>query len=173
MGILRDITDYSTLIKKSNEISYKDSLTGLYNRRYYEVRFDFLLESNKKISFILMDLDDFKFMNDNFGHLEEDRVLKIIARHISNSIRNNDLTFRIGGDEFLVTLPNSSINIATKVAYRIQKNLANEFKSEKFISFSAGVHQKSYLAKSKEDIFEKSGCKLYEAKKLGKGLIKY
>ena len=93
--------------RKMERLSYEDSLTGAWNRRYFEVQFKrvarrMLERSNSKVYFGLLDIDDFKQINDVYGHLAGDDVLRKITEVFQQSLGENSYVFRIGGDEFVV-----------------------------------------------------------------------
>ena len=104
-------------------MSYRDKLTGLYNRAYFDEK---LKELNNKeffpLSFVMGDLNGLKVINDAIGHLEGDKILNQISRVIKNSCRKDDLIFRWGGDEFCILLPKTTEEEAEAICNRIRKN---------------------------------------------------
>ena len=111
-GIMRDITETEKYEKDLEEIAVKDALTGLYNRHFFNEFINKEWERCKRyntlISLIFMDIDNFKMINDKFGHLTGDMVLKDFGKILLNSIRKSDYAVRFGGDEFLVTLTHTN-----------------------------------------------------------------
>ncbi len=107
--------------------SRTDDLTGIYNRRHIFVELERESERavryKRSLSGMMIDVDDFKKINDYYGHLTGDRVLRTFARILEDSIRTIDILGRYGGDEFLVILPETKIEEARIVAERFQKNL--------------------------------------------------
>jgi diguanylate cyclase (GGDEF) domain len=107
----------------------RDALTGLYNRRFMEQAMDREIEKagrrKKSIGIIMSDVDDFKSINDTYGHLIGDYVLRRISEVIIANIRSSDIACRFGGDEFLLILPNASLEIAQKRADRLDMVLKN------------------------------------------------
>lgn len=105
--------------------SITDGLTGLYNRHYLNNHLDNMvrqsLNNNKPMSIIILDMDHFKEVNDNYGHDIGDEVLKQIADTIIRSIRSSDLAARFGGEEFVVLMPETSNQQANEAAERIRK----------------------------------------------------
>ena len=102
---LMDVKEKGELTDKIlnyNQALYKDSLTGVYNRRYYEEKMD-QLEGSEAVAMI--DVDNFKRINDTFGHIAGDRALKAIAQAINTNVRRSDILIRYGGDEFLLIFP--------------------------------------------------------------------
>ncbi len=159
----------------NEKLANTDVLTGCFNRRYL---IDFSIEylkivKRKKLSMSIMmlDLDDFKYINDTFGHSTGDKVLIDFVKLIKQNIRENDLIVRLGGDEFLVLLPNTNINDAKIVAQKILSNLSKEnIKSEFKVNTSIGI------AKYEGDttintIISRADNALYQAKSSGKNCI--
>lgn len=114
----------------SLSMALTDSLTGLYNRRYFEVHLQKLLQKNeaskKTLAVLMFDIDHFKSINDNHGHGVGDEVLKIFAKRIQDSLRGFDLVARLGGEEFVVILPDVSNDMAYYVAERLRRIIAEE-----------------------------------------------
>nr|CAX68956.1 two component sensor with CHASE2 and GGDEF domain [uncultured bacterium] len=114
------------------EESSRDPLTGFYSRRFMELklksevgRLSRGFHSAKEVSVIMIDLDNFKLVNDSFGHAEGDRVLKTMAQSIRNSVRKEEVICRFGGDEFCVILPNTELKDATRFAEKLRQLIAN------------------------------------------------
>ena len=108
----------------SVEMAMTDQLTGLYNRRYMARHLETLLSglanSGKSLAFLVMDVDHFKRVNDNYGHDVGDEILREFARRISANIRGHDLACRFGGEEFVVIMPETSGEMAFAVAERLR-----------------------------------------------------
>jgi len=121
------------LKKEAEELAIKDYLTGLYNRRELEriLSYEISKAMRYKSSFQLMmiDLDEFKSINDAFGHPEGDRVLKKFAEILKESVRKTDLVFRYGGDEFIVFIPGDDKMAMEKISKRIRDKFNKEFKT--------------------------------------------
>ena len=110
--------------------SARDPLTGIYGRRFFEDimpnqarRCD---RTGESLSFILIRLDDLKSINERFGHLVGDEVLRNFARFLNDSLRACDFKFRFGGDEFMIALPDTPMAGATVVATRLGRNIAEQ-----------------------------------------------
>ena len=114
-------------LKEFERQSITDDLTGQCNRRYILLELEKEMARAKrygrKLSGMMIDIDDFKAINDRHGHLMGDRVIRAFAAIIRKSIRKIDLSGRYGGDEFLVLLPEATLDTAKRVAQRIRKNL--------------------------------------------------
>lgn len=116
---LRRGLEYEDLFERASN----DSLTGLSNRRVFEERIYGMIDSakryNQPLSMISMDLDKFKEINDNLGHMVGDEVLKSVARVLKQAVRSTDLLVRMGGDEFLLILDQTDLNSARFLAERL------------------------------------------------------
>jgi two-component system cell cycle response regulator len=121
-------------LKSSYEISLSmaltDSLTGLYNRRYLEAHLEKLLEKNrqdrKSLAVLMVDIDNFKSVNDTYGHNVGDEILKVFAQRLKDGLRPTDLIARLGGEEFTVILPDVTKERAHMVAERLRRNIAQD-----------------------------------------------
>lgn len=106
------------------ELSVTDQLTGTYNRRYLYNRLEeihnFSRRNNQKYTLIMIDINHFKQVNDIYGHLEGDQVLRWFGASMKSICRNYDIVVRYGGDEFLIILPNTTAEAAESVVHRIQ-----------------------------------------------------
>lgn len=109
----------------SLSMALTDSLTGLYNRRYLEVHLDKLLkknqENNKSMAVMMIDIDHFKPVNDTYGHKAGDEALKIFSKRLMDNLRSFDLVARLGGEEFVVILPDISERRTYMVAERLRR----------------------------------------------------
>ncbi len=158
------------------KLANTDTLTGAYNRRYLkEFSTDYLKivkREKKNLSLLIIDLDDFKKINDTFGHETGDEVLIKFVKITRASIRKNDLIVRFGGDEFIILLPNTNISNARILANKII-NKINEYNMNKEISFSISIGVSQYEEKdnSIENLISRADDSLYEAKKRGKNCV--
>lgn len=174
--VFYDITERK---RKENEIfvnSMTDPLTGLHNRRYLQEKF---LEAKEladryhiPFSVIMIDIDNFKLINDRFGHEVGDRVLKALAKVLKIETRSADLVSRWGGEEFLILLSNTPLEGAERIAERLRRTV--EFLRIKDLppfTISAGVT--SYKPKEKvEELLRRVDKALYMAKASGKNCVK-
>jgi len=117
------------LFAKVEEMALRDTLTGLYNRRYFHQILDYELNRAKRyhqsLSLIFIDLDHFKEINDSFGHSVGDQFLKQIAQKLTSLFRTTDLVARYAGDEFVAVLPATATEGAMILARRLQETLGN------------------------------------------------
>ncbi|MDI3529854.1 MAG: two-component system, cell cycle response regulator [Thermoanaerobacter sp.] len=177
-GLIEDIKNLTSKdiydkVNKLNELVVKDSLTGLYNRRFVDERLpvDILSASlnNTPVSIIMADIDFFKEVNDTYGHLAGDEALKFFSSIIQSNIRKDDWAARYGGDEFMICLKKTDKNAACEIAERIGESIESStiiYKDKKIkITSSFGVYTFEGNDKSYLDVIEKADQKLYEAKK--------
>jgi two-component system cell cycle response regulator len=158
-----------------------DSLTGLYNRRYMEAHLNHLMSDannrERPVSFLILDIDFFKVVNDTLGHAAGDDVLREFAERLRRGIRGIDLAARHGGEEFVVVMPDTTIEIAEKVAQRLREDIAaekfqvTEPTSEIEITVSIGASQSTGRGDTKEQLVRRSDDALYVAKNGGRNQV--
>ncbi|MBI5205825.1 MAG: GGDEF domain-containing protein [Nitrospirae bacterium] len=160
-------------------IAITDELTHLYTQRHFRYCIDkkFLdyEKYGEKITLLMMDIDDFKKVNDTYGHMAGDSVIKEVANIIMASVRDNDLAFRYGGEEFAVILPSTGIEGGKHVAERIRESIASAV-FEKGThnlkeTISIGVSICPDNAKSVRDLILTADQALYKAKQTGKNKV--
>lgn len=173
------LTDITKLKEKSNLLEYQashDKLTGLFNRNRFDELYSKEIKRAKRynndLSIIIFDIDNFKMINDNYGHQIGDEVLKEMAKIILNNVREQDINVRWGGEEFLILLPQTNLLGASTVANKIRSSVeTNVFTSNSLcITASFGVTQ--LLENDDESsLIARSDKFLYEAKKSGKNKV--
>jgi len=164
--------------EKLKELATKDPLTGLYNRGYFMEVVE-IFQKNKKrygksLSVILMDIDNFKKINDTYGHDIGDEVLKTLAKILKENIRKSDIPVRFGGEEFLLLLPETKLNQAAELAERIRKNVedATVFTHNGSIKFTVSIGvAEVYSNEEVEKAIIRADNALYEAKRSGKNKV--
>ncbi|NPA49239.1 MAG: GGDEF domain-containing protein [Thermodesulfobacteria bacterium] len=168
------------LCKELYEQASVDFLTGLYNRRFFEKELELSVERARRercvFSLILMDLDHFKSINDRFGHLVGDEVLRGVGKLIRESIRKIDIPARYGGEEFAIILPGTSFDGAFSAAWRLKNRLReHRFGTEENpirITASMGVGTYRPLnGISAQEFLSEVDALLYQAKEKGRDLI--
>ena len=171
---------YSEILKNAT----MDALTGLNNRRQFEIRLKEQYSiSNRQLTplcAIMTDIDFFKKFNDNYGHSVGDEVLKLTANVIKAELREYDIASRYGGEEFCILLPNTAIDEAKVVAERLRYAVENskiDIKSEKTsrmenisVTISVGVAQLK-ADDMPEDLYMKADKALYDAKESGRNRV--
>ncbi len=156
-----------------------DALTGVYTRRYFMERFEEEKERSKmrkaKMSFLLVDADHFKAVNDAHGHLAGDEVLRQIASVLKESVREIDIVGRYGGEEFCVVLPDTDAEGALLVAERIRKSMEGKkikaYDAALRITLSIGLCTYPTDGKSAEELIDKADWALYRAKSAGRNCV--
>lgn len=147
----------------------RDSLTGLYNHRYLQDELRSLIKSGKdrEISFLMMDLDNFKHVNDTYGHQVGDNILKKVAETLQENVRERDIAARYGGEEFAVILPETESKEAIKVAERIRKAI----KACCGCTISIGVSSFLEHGTTADELIKNADLALYKAKDLSKDRV--
>jgi diguanylate cyclase (GGDEF)-like protein len=162
------------------ELATVDGLTRLYVRRYFDQRIKDEWRRARRyqtqFSVVLLDLDDFKNVNDEFGHAVGDKVLREAARIVLRNLRGIDIAGRFGGEEFAVVLPRASAAQANKVAERIRADVAREAITANgyTVAVTASLGVASFPdcgQKSVEDLVERADIALYRAKRSGKNRV--
>lgn len=184
--ISADITDKknaeSRLTQMSEELFFlatTDALTNVYNRRYFieqaEVEQRRCRREDYGYALLMLDLDFFKNINDNYGHACGDSVLTTVADAIKSQLREYDLLGRIGGEEFAILLPNTTSATALSIAQRIRNSIENltiECKTHSLkITASIGVALDEQANKDIEDLFLIADKLLYKAKENGRNQV--
>lgn len=177
--IMQDITEK----KRNEELLITDSMTQIYNRRHFNDIFPRMIQSTKRdggyLSFLLLDIDNFKLFNDTYGHQAGDNALISVATVLNDSLkRGDDYCFRLGGEEFAIVYKSSSEHDAYLFAQKIRKNImALEIKHEKngnegILTASFGlVTLRDFDLTTMDDIFQRADEYLYCAKDEGRNKI--
>ena len=164
-------------IQTSMSMAFTDSLTGLYNRRYLMTHLDRKLmgiaETGKPVSVMLFDVDHFKAVNDTHGHGVGDDVLVKLAEVASDNLRSVDLVARLGGEEFVVVMPESNAATAMQVAERLCAQVAESSidlpdGTPISVTISIGVATSETADEMADDLLERADAALYTAKNAGR-----
>jgi two-component system cell cycle response regulator len=165
----------------SLEMAITCPLTGLYNRRYMMGHIETLLEnahaSNKPLSFLIIDVDFFKKVNDTYGHDVGDDVLAEFGKRLAANIRGVDLACRYGGEEFVVAMPDTDMSIAFKVAERIRQNVAEKpfvimhGEDSLSLTISIGVTSSEGKDDDVEQLLRRADQALLQAKRDGRNRV--
>lgn len=165
--------------QKVKELSARDGLTGVYNHRHFKEMLSYAVARSdrydERASLILIDVDDLKHVNDNYGHQAGDSVLSFVGKVLIESLRKIDVPARYGGDEFALVLPNTNKRGSLVVAQKIKnsiKNMPFKFKGNEFnITLSIGIATYPENAPDAEALIEKADRALYESKNQGKDKV--
>jgi diguanylate cyclase (GGDEF)-like protein/PAS domain S-box-containing protein len=174
-GISRDISEKKRLLEKLHEQATIDELCQIPNRRHFMNLAEKELRRAKRyhhpLSLVAIDFDNLKKINDTYGHMAGDRALSVFAKIVRTLIRDVDFVGRLGGDEFLILLPETEAHQAYHVVERIYQILDASpifFKGEHFkISFSSGIAGLEDWTDSLENLLSRADAALYQAKKNG------
>ncbi|KJQ41037.1 GGDEF domain-containing protein [Enterobacter bugandensis] len=178
--VFRLYRDSHLKYQQSYQNSIRDPLTRLYNRSYFYESLNQALgiaKPNRPVSVIVSDLDRFKRINDNYGHLQGDKVLQFVANLLMDSVRPQDIAARIGGEEFVLMLANTSAEDAYQVAERIRLKLSgfdkisSEGQLPEPITISMGVFTATSSSVSAEACVESADKAMYEAKETGRNRV--
>lgn len=163
-------------VKEIAEVAIIDALTGLYVRSVYEEmlfkEFERFMRNKRPLSLIMIDIDDFKKINDTYGHQQGDEVLKYIGEVILKTVRKSDIACRYGGEELSVIMPQTNISTASKVAERIRKRIEKSMINDHIsVTVSIGVSEALVLYKAPDEIVRDADAALYKAKEKGKNRV--
>ncbi|MEA0553797.1 GGDEF domain-containing protein [Lysinibacillus irui] len=149
-----------------------DSLTGIPNRRRMDQTLHELIVNKVPHAIILIDLDDFKSINDTYGHTVGDEVLKAFANNMQNIVDEQGLCFRYGGEEFMVILPSRNIDAAIQLAERLRiKQAIQETACGRPVTMSAGITAFTLNIQSPNQLIEIADHALYKAKQSGRNCL--
>jgi diguanylate cyclase (GGDEF)-like protein len=174
-----NITRRKNLEKRLRDLAEKDPLTGAFNRRHFMQVFERSCSIVKRyknpLSIMVLDIDNFKSINDTFGHEAGDTVLKALVDYCQKAFRGSDLFARLGGEEFIVMLPNTPTLGAAIIAERIRDGIHNipvTLANKKVnFSISIGISQVDESDESYSDVISRADTALYKAKDKGKNRV--
>jgi diguanylate cyclase (GGDEF)-like protein len=161
--------------REARQLADLDALTGLHNRRYFHETLAREVSRaqryGRRLALVVFDLDDFKAINDRIGHLAGDAVLAEIAERVRDVVRAADIACRVGGDEFAVILPESSMGDADQLYHRVRGAVSSRAVAQAGrLNLSAGIAELTE-ADDPTTFFERADEALYRAKELGKGQL--
>ena len=174
--------DFEHLARQLTEQAHLDGLTGVLNRRHLETvleqEFSRAAHLNRPLSVAFIDLDDFKRINDDHGHLAGDEVLQAFASHLQEQLRARDTVARFGGEEFVVLFPDTNEQLALEVVQRVLRNIAVTPMAEVdgsalHVTFSAGVatHGDYERFANVQDLLKAADDVLYRSKHQGRNRV--
>ncbi|MCX7067755.1 MAG: EAL domain-containing protein [Methylococcales bacterium] len=182
VATLTDISERKTAEENIKQLAFYDVLTNLPNRRALSERMKYSISlarrDNKQMAVLMLDLDKFKPVNDNFGHAAGDQLLKQVAQRIKARLRDADMVARLGGDEFIILLDEISLHAnVERVAKDIIETLAHPFIVTKNdtvqIGVSIGISLYPQHGDNPETLIDNADAALYLAKKQGRGCFAY
>ena len=165
--------------EKLKFLATTDFLTEIYNRRFFDESLNNEIEKaqryNSSLSFIMFDIDYFKNINDTFGHNVGDKVLISLTKLIKENIRKIDIFSRIGGEEFVIILPNTDLEKTKELAIKLKDLVENHVlildNQEIRITISVGLSTFNENNQTYNEIFKTADTNLYEAKRKGRNII--
>ncbi|MGS2721481.1 GGDEF domain-containing protein [Paraglaciecola aestuariivivens] len=172
----KEISALRAQLEQSQQAALYDSLTGLCNRRFFDDELA-AYASQPNLFLLLIDLDHFKKINDNYGHVMGDMVLKATAKKLQDCCRDGAQAFRFGGEEFAVIVPNSNFSKARGLAESIRKavqkiRVKDKKTGEAVGDITASIGLAEHTAKQPaSSLIEKADQQLYEAKRLGRNRV--
>jgi len=175
LAVLIDRANLKNKAGEFEQLSVTDALTGLLNRRYLEERLtEEIKRSNRHgfpMSFLMIDVDEFKSYNDNFGHTEGDKALQIVGTCLKETLRGADVAARYGGEEFSILLPQTSSEEAAAIAERIRERVEQKSFPNRQVTVSIGIASCSLDLNSAKDLISAADKALYEAKRNGRNNV--
>lgn len=179
VGIAEDITEKKQMETELQRLATTDALTQSSNRRHFfecaHREFEQARVNGAPMAFLLLDIDDFKVVNDSYGHPKGDKVLQCIAESGRAALRRGDLFGRIGGEEFAAVLPGCAPDMAMQVAERLQREiqrLSFSHDDQTFgITVSQGLSSLTPEDESVDSLFARADAAMYQAKRQGKNRI--
>jgi len=151
-----------------------DPLTKLYNRRHFLEKINYFIDIYERykrpFSLIFLDIDDFKKINDTYGHQKGDEILRNLSKHILSKLRHTDFAFRYGGEEIVILLPETEIYEAFQIAERLRQTIKKQIQiKSKPVTVSMGVG--TYQGEGMFSFIERVDEAVYKAKKSGKDKV--
>jgi len=179
------VTERTAELRRANEqlerLAVTDGLTNLFNRRHFEERAKRDLElarrENQRFAITMMDVDQFKQLNDRFGHKVGDDVLRLVGRILNESARTTDIAARVGGEEFILAMPQTDLEEAVHVAERIRESIERKIVAEvtslgtHVVTASFGVAAFPEDGETLSDLVSAADVALYQAKRTGRNRV--
>lgn len=168
-AVLLAVTDIQKQTDQLTQEATTDALTGLMNRRSLEYTMSQWIDSGQPFSLIVLDVDKFKLVNDTYGHLIGDEVLKHVAKVIVTSVRPDDVCYRYGGEEFIILLAHTRPEEAFIIAERVRRAMEqSRGPIETQVTISLGIAHYPFHTLEREGLLEKADQALYLAKSRGR-----
>lgn len=165
VGVFLYVYRLIRLSVKLNYLANRDILTGIANRRSLARMINNVEKLNDQTSILFLDIDDFKSINDQFGHLAADEILCSVINEMQKNLRSTDILIRYGGDEFVIILPKTSKTAALAILERLKDSVYNLKNNNSIkVSFSAGVATSPEDGKSLKELINVADQKMYMRK---------
>ena len=167
-------------VNNTMAMAVTDDMTGLYNRRYFDRHLGVMLSKaqsqDRDMALMILDIDHFKSVNDNYGHDIGDAVLREFAARLKRNIRGVDLACRFGGEEFVVLMPDTDYRQAETIAERVRQSISErsfEIGADRHLSVtvSAGVTLNEARSETPESLIKRADVALYRAKREGRNRV--
>ena len=171
-------THLEELSQRLRTMAYRDALTGLFNHRYFYEQLSHEVERalryQQPLTLLLMDMDNFKEINDTYGHMAGDKFLGMVGQAIARQIRSSDIGARYGGDEFVVLLPNTAAEEARRTAEKLENAVASSaaltaMDESVRLGISVGIATCPDDSRSPGDLIQVADARLYDVKALRPG----
>jgi diguanylate cyclase (GGDEF)-like protein/PAS domain S-box-containing protein len=179
IGMQQDITEEKALREELERMARTDALTGIYNRRHFYELVDTEVQRCRRykrpLAVMMIDLDFFKQVNDSYGHLAGDICLVSFVNFVSEALRTTDIFARFGGEEFIIALPDTSLDAATNLAERLRERISEldvVFNEQTIsISVSVGLSEWGNNEETLQETISRADMALYQAKKNGRNRV--
>ena len=172
--------EMKSLLRQMADKAVTDELTGLYNRHQFSETLHAQMSvahgTNNPLGILIMDVDHFKNVNDTYGHLNGDKVLKVFKKIPENCLRKSDFIARYGGEEFVIILPNSDVEKVKEISERVRKFVETQNFDDIDAGFSITVSIGAthyYQRETADDLMDRSDKALYQAKENGRNQVVY
>lgn len=173
--IVRDITEKKQIQQQMKKLAYTDQLTGLPNRHSFYIDLTEVIKNadkkKEKVAILAIDFDNFKYVNDQLGHQSGDKYLRKVAERMKSCLREQDLIARIGGDEFIIVLQDTSELVASNVAQQLLVTMNQPMtirNHEIIVTLSIGISFYTHYTNNIEELIRQADIALYSAKENGK-----
>ncbi|MEN0061721.1 MAG: diguanylate cyclase [Myxococcota bacterium] len=177
LRVLQLVSRLEAHVNATREQATLDPLTGIANRRFFEERCELMFSQSPPVDFsvVLIDLDKFKHVNDTYGHLVGDDVLKAVVGRCRAAVRDSDMVARLAGDEFVVLLSSAAPGEAVTIAARIRDSVAgaplSTRKGDLPVTVSVGVANRRAEDGSITDVIERADRAMYRSKNQGRDMV--
>jgi len=171
VAVLRKL--YNQKKEKLSELAFYDTLTGIYNRRYFDLKLNEevirAIRYKSKLSMLMIDIDNFKLFNDKYGHQKGDLVLTATAKLLSDSLRVTDIICRYGGEEIVIILPETKGSDAYKIAEKCRMKVEKGSIETAGVVVTVSIGVSEFKGRNTpEDFIQSTDLALYQAKRQGK-----